>query len=142
MTSPLLLPRAEQLASLEEAQRAVGAGSGASVGSSARAEFWRLRGLRRGAKKTTHRSREDLSALTRQGHYPPYERVVLREGGSLGQGRAGAGWELVILSEVLDQVFIHVQPLEAPVLTSLLPPKIPLLSHCRAPKETGKGFFP
>uniref|UniRef100_A0A452S731 Tight junction protein 3 n=1 Tax=Ursus americanus TaxID=9643 RepID=A0A452S731_URSAM len=71
--------RAEQLASLEEAQRAVGAGSGASVGSSARAEFWRLRGLRRGAKKTTHRSREDLSALTRQGHYPPYERVVLRE---------------------------------------------------------------
>ncbi|XP_027440746.2 tight junction protein ZO-3 isoform X2 [Zalophus californianus] len=71
--------RAEQLASLEEAQRAVGAGPGASAGSSARAEFWRLRGLRRGAKKTTHRSREDLSALTRQGHYPPYERVVLRE---------------------------------------------------------------
>lgn len=91
MTSPLLLPRAEQLASLEEAQRAVGAGSGASVGSSTRAEFWRLRGLRRGAKKTTHRSREDLSALTRQGHYPPYERVVLREGGSLGQGRGGVG---------------------------------------------------
>ncbi|XP_032739448.1 tight junction protein ZO-3 isoform X1 [Lontra canadensis] len=71
--------RAEQLASLEEAQRAVGAGPGASGGSSARAEFWRLRGLRRGAKKTTHRSREDLSALTRQGHYPPYERVVLQE---------------------------------------------------------------
>ncbi|XP_027981845.1 tight junction protein ZO-3 isoform X2 [Eumetopias jubatus] len=71
--------RAEQLASLEEAQRAMGAGPGASAGSSARAEFWRLRGLRRGAKKTTHRSREDLSALTRQGHYPPYERVVLRE---------------------------------------------------------------
>nr|XP_035971964.1 tight junction protein ZO-3 isoform X3 [Halichoerus grypus] len=71
--------RAEQLASLEAAQRAVGAGPGASAGSSARAEFWRLRGLRRGAKKTTHQSREDLSALTRQGHYPPYERVVLRE---------------------------------------------------------------
>ncbi|XP_037360964.2 tight junction protein ZO-3 [Talpa occidentalis] len=71
--------RAEQLASLEAAQRAVGPGPGASVGSSSRAEFWRLRGLRRGAKKTTHRSREDLSALTRQGHYPPYERVVLRE---------------------------------------------------------------
>uniref|UniRef100_A0A8C0QNC4 Tight junction protein 3 n=1 Tax=Canis lupus familiaris TaxID=9615 RepID=A0A8C0QNC4_CANLF len=71
--------RAEQLASLEAAQRAVGAGPGASVGSSARAEFWRLRGLRRGAKKSTQRSREDLSALTRQGHYPPYERVVLRE---------------------------------------------------------------
>ncbi|XP_058916160.1 tight junction protein ZO-3 isoform X2 [Kogia breviceps] len=71
--------RAEQLASLEAAQRAVGVGPGASAGSSTRAEFWRLRGLRRGAKKTTHRSREDLSALTRQGHYPPYERVVLRE---------------------------------------------------------------
>lgn len=95
VTSPLLLPRAEQLASLEEAQRAVGAGPGASGGSSARAEFWRLRGLRRGAKKTTHRSREDLSALTRQGHYPPYERVVLREGGfpgrGEGRGEPGAG---------------------------------------------------
>uniref|UniRef100_A0A452S6W4 Tight junction protein 3 n=1 Tax=Ursus americanus TaxID=9643 RepID=A0A452S6W4_URSAM len=90
--------RAEQLASLEEAQRAVGAGSGASVGSSARAEFWRLRGLRRGAKKTTHRSREDLSALTRQGHYPPYERVVLREGGSLGQA---AGFSLPSTDSVL-----------------------------------------
>lgn len=75
------LPRAEQLASLEAAQRAVGLGPGPSGASNARAEFWRLRGLRRGAKKTTQRSREDLSALTRQGRYPPYERVVLREGG-------------------------------------------------------------
>ncbi|XP_023368409.1 tight junction protein ZO-3 [Otolemur garnettii] len=71
--------RAEQLASLEAAQRAVGVVPGSSASSSARAEFWRLRGLRRGAKKTTQRSREDLSALTKQGHYPPYERVVLRE---------------------------------------------------------------
>ncbi|XP_063476780.1 tight junction protein ZO-3 isoform X5 [Symphalangus syndactylus] len=71
--------RAEQLASLEAAQRAMGVGPGSSAGSNARAEFWRLRGLRRGAKRTTQRSREDLSALTRQGHYPPYERVVLRE---------------------------------------------------------------
>uniref|UniRef100_A0A2K5IYP9 Tight junction protein 3 n=1 Tax=Colobus angolensis palliatus TaxID=336983 RepID=A0A2K5IYP9_COLAP len=71
--------RAEQLASLEAAQRAVGIGPGSSASSNARAEFWRLRGLRRGAKKTTQRSHEDLSALTRQGHYPPYERVVLRE---------------------------------------------------------------
>uniref|UniRef100_A0A287D389 Tight junction protein 3 n=1 Tax=Ictidomys tridecemlineatus TaxID=43179 RepID=A0A287D389_ICTTR len=71
--------RAEQLASLEAAQRAVGLGPGPSGASNARAEFWRLRGLRRGAKKTTQRSREDLSALTRQGRYPPYERVVLRE---------------------------------------------------------------
>ncbi|KAL1783649.1 tight junction protein ZO-3 [Sigmodon hispidus] len=71
--------RAEQLASLEAAQRAAGLGPSASSASNPRAEFWRLRGLRRGAKKTTQRSREDLSALTRQGHYPPYERVVLRE---------------------------------------------------------------
>lgn len=46
----------------------------------ARAEFWKLRGLR-GAKKVLRKSREDLSALTKQGHYPPYERVVLKEGG-------------------------------------------------------------
>ncbi|XP_049732339.1 tight junction protein ZO-3 isoform X2 [Elephas maximus indicus] len=71
--------RAEQLATLEAAQRALGAGPSSSTSSSARAEFWRLRGLRRGAKKTVQRSREDLSALTKQGHYPPYERVVLRE---------------------------------------------------------------
>ncbi|XP_059108029.1 LOW QUALITY PROTEIN: tight junction protein ZO-3 [Peromyscus eremicus] len=71
--------RAEQLASLEAAQRAAGVGPGAASVSNPRAEFWRLRGLRRGAKKSTQRSREDLSALTRQGHYPPYERVVLRE---------------------------------------------------------------
>lgn len=70
----------------------MGAGPGASAGSSARAEFWRLRGLRRGAKKTTHQSREDLSTLTRQGHYPPYERVVLREGESLGWRGRGGGW--------------------------------------------------
>ncbi|CAO2641301.1 Tight junction protein ZO-3 [Lemmus lemmus] len=71
--------RAEQLASLEAAQRAAGIGPGAPLASNPRAEFWRLRGLRRGAKKTTQRSREDLSVLTKQGHYPPYERVVLRE---------------------------------------------------------------
>uniref|UniRef100_A0A8C4Y8Y5 Tight junction protein 3 n=1 Tax=Gopherus evgoodei TaxID=1825980 RepID=A0A8C4Y8Y5_9SAUR len=46
--------------------------------SGARAEFWKLRGLR-GAKKNLRKSREDLSALTKQGHYPPYEKVVLRE---------------------------------------------------------------
>lgn len=72
--------RAEQLASLEAAQRAVGVGPNASsLGSNARAEFWRLRGLRRGAKRSSQQSREDLSALTKQGRYPPYERVVLRE---------------------------------------------------------------
>lgn len=52
--------------------------SGANT-SGARAEFWKLRGLR-GAKKMLRKSREDLSALTKQGHYPPYERVVLKEG--------------------------------------------------------------
>ncbi|XP_076977271.1 tight junction protein ZO-3 isoform X2 [Tamandua tetradactyla] len=71
--------RAEQLATLEAAQRAVGAIPSTSTGSRARAEFWRLRGLRRGAKKSSHRSCEDLSTLTTQGHYPPYERVTLRE---------------------------------------------------------------
>ncbi|KAM4887384.1 tight junction protein ZO-3 [Thomomys bottae] len=71
--------RAEQLASLEAAQRAAGLGPGSFSGTNARAEFWRLRGLRRGAKRTTQQSREDLSVLTKQGHYPPYERVVLRE---------------------------------------------------------------
>lgn len=77
----LCSPRAEQLASLEAAQRAVGVGPNASsLGSNARAEFWRLRGLRRGAKRSNQQSREDLSALTKQGRYPPYERVVLREG--------------------------------------------------------------
>jgi len=30
------------------------------------------------------KSREDLSALTKQGRYPPYERVVLKEGGYQG----------------------------------------------------------
>uniref|UniRef100_A0A8C3J2H9 Tight junction protein 3 n=1 Tax=Calidris pygmaea TaxID=425635 RepID=A0A8C3J2H9_9CHAR len=66
--------RAEQIASLESVLKAT---SGANP-SGARAEFWKLRGLR-GAKKMLRKSREDLSALTKQGHYPPYERVVLKE---------------------------------------------------------------
>ncbi|XP_068775659.1 tight junction protein ZO-3 isoform X2 [Struthio camelus] len=66
--------RAEQFASLESVLKAT---SGANP-SGARAEFWKLRGLR-GAKKTLRKSREDLSALTKQGRYPPYERVVLKE---------------------------------------------------------------
>ncbi|XP_074163814.1 tight junction protein ZO-3 isoform X3 [Sminthopsis crassicaudata] len=72
--------RAEQLASLEAAQRAMGSGPfSSSTATGARAEFWKLRGLRLGAKKHMRQSREDLSALTKQGNYPPYERVVLRE---------------------------------------------------------------
>ncbi|XP_074422161.1 tight junction protein ZO-3 isoform X1 [Larus michahellis] len=66
--------RAEQIASLESVLKAT---SGANP-SGARAEFWKLRGLR-GAKKMLRKSREDLSALTKQGHYPPYERVALKE---------------------------------------------------------------
>ncbi|NXT77088.1 ZO3 protein, partial [Zapornia atra] len=66
--------RAEQIASLEWVLKGT---SGANP-SGARAEFWKLRGLR-GAKKMLRKSREDLSALTKQGHYPPYERVVLKE---------------------------------------------------------------
>ncbi|KAM6107367.1 tight junction protein ZO-3 [Pterocles gutturalis] len=66
--------RAEQIASLESVLKATSAGNP----SGARAEFWKLRGLR-GAKKMLRKSREDLSALTKQGHYPPYEKVVLKE---------------------------------------------------------------
>ncbi|OXB69982.1 UNVERIFIED_CONTAM: hypothetical protein H355_000033 [Colinus virginianus] len=66
--------RAEQFASLESVLKA----TPGTNPSGARAEFWKLRGLR-GAKKMLRKSREDLSALTKQGHYPPYERVVLKE---------------------------------------------------------------
>ncbi|XP_035204270.1 tight junction protein ZO-3 isoform X2 [Oxyura jamaicensis] len=66
--------RAEQIASLESVLKA----SSGTNPSGARAEFWKLRGLR-GAKKMLRKSREDLSALTKQGHYPPYEKVVLKE---------------------------------------------------------------
>uniref|UniRef100_A0A7M4F1F1 Tight junction protein 3 n=1 Tax=Crocodylus porosus TaxID=8502 RepID=A0A7M4F1F1_CROPO len=66
--------RAEQIASLESVLKAAAAPSS----SGPRAEFWKLRGLR-GAKKNLRKSREDLSVLTKQGHYPPYERVVLKE---------------------------------------------------------------
>ncbi|KAM8795115.1 tight junction protein ZO-3 [Eudromia elegans] len=66
--------RAEQIASLEPVLKAT---AGANP-SGARAEFWKLRGLR-GARKMLQKSREDLSALTKQGRYPPYERVVMKE---------------------------------------------------------------
>ncbi|XP_077187518.1 tight junction protein ZO-3 isoform X1 [Paroedura picta] len=67
--------RAEQIASLESVLKAT---SSSFSSSGARAEFWKLRGLR-GAKKNLRKSREDLSLLTKQGHYPPYERVTLKE---------------------------------------------------------------
>uniref|UniRef100_A0A8D2LAK0 Tight junction protein 3 n=1 Tax=Varanus komodoensis TaxID=61221 RepID=A0A8D2LAK0_VARKO len=67
--------RAEQIASQESALKSSQA---ASTSSGNRAEFWKFRGLR-GAKKTLWKSREDLSVLTKQGRFPPYERVVLKK---------------------------------------------------------------
>uniref|UniRef100_A0A8C0VS32 Tight junction protein 3 n=1 Tax=Cyanistes caeruleus TaxID=156563 RepID=A0A8C0VS32_CYACU len=99
--------RAEQIASLESVLKA---SSGANA-SGARAEFWKLRGLR-GAKKMLRKSREDLSALTKQGHYPPYERVVLKE--------ASFKRPVVILGPIAD---IAVQKLsrELPELFEIAP---------------------
>uniref|UniRef100_UPI00398ED934 tight junction protein ZO-3-like n=1 Tax=Pristiophorus japonicus TaxID=55135 RepID=UPI00398ED934 len=65
--------RAEQIAKVEITQKVT---SSSSAG--ARAEFWKMRGLR-GAKKILRKSRDDLSALTIQGKFPPYEKVILRE---------------------------------------------------------------
>ncbi|XP_041086606.1 tight junction protein ZO-3-like isoform X2 [Polyodon spathula] len=67
--------RAEQLASMEQTQKS---SSNSTPSSRLRAEFWKLRGLR-GAKKNNRKSREDLSQLTIQGKFPPYEKVFLRE---------------------------------------------------------------
>ncbi|XP_069784994.1 tight junction protein ZO-3-like isoform X2 [Narcine bancroftii] len=64
--------RAEQIAKVEMQKVS------SSTSAGARAEFWKMRGLR-GAKKNLRKSRDDLSALTIQGKFPPYERVVLRE---------------------------------------------------------------
>uniref|UniRef100_A0A8C3QEM0 Tight junction protein 3 n=1 Tax=Cyanoderma ruficeps TaxID=181631 RepID=A0A8C3QEM0_9PASS len=99
--------RAEQIASLESVLKAT---SGANP-SGARAEFWKLRGLR-GAKKMLRKSREDLSALTKQGRYPPYERVVLKE--------ASFKRPVVILGPIAD---IAVQKLsrELPKLFEIAP---------------------
>lgn len=99
--------RAEQIASLESVLKAT---SGANP-SGARAEFWKLRGLR-GAKKMLRKSREDLSVLTKQGRYPPYERVVLKE--------ASFKRPVVILGPIAD---IAVQKLsrELPELFEIAP---------------------
>uniref|UniRef100_A0A667YNY7 Tight junction protein 3 n=1 Tax=Myripristis murdjan TaxID=586833 RepID=A0A667YNY7_9TELE len=66
--------RADNLASMEQAQRA----SGEKQVSGPRAEFWKLRGLR-GGKKNVRRTRDDLLQLTIQGKFPAYEKVLLRE---------------------------------------------------------------
>nr|XP_039317213.1 tight junction protein ZO-2 isoform X2 [Saimiri boliviensis boliviensis] len=65
--------RAEQMASVQSAQRD-NAGD--------RADFWRTRGQRSGAKKNLRKSREDLTAVVSVStKFPAYERVLLREAG-------------------------------------------------------------
>ncbi|XP_053430584.1 tight junction protein ZO-2 isoform X4 [Nycticebus coucang] len=65
--------RAEQMASVQNAQRD-NAGD--------RADFWRMRGQRSGAKKNLRKSREDLTAVVSVStKFPAYERVLLREAG-------------------------------------------------------------
>ncbi|XP_068092235.1 tight junction protein ZO-2 isoform X3 [Hyperolius riggenbachi] len=67
--------RADQLASVQNAQRsAAGAGD--------RADFWKNRGQRSGAKKNAKKSRDDLASLSLiSTRFPSYERVMLREAG-------------------------------------------------------------
>ncbi|MGH0176149.1 UNVERIFIED_CONTAM: hypothetical protein FKN15_072155 [Acipenser sinensis] len=64
--------RADQMASVQNAQK--GAGNG-------RGDFWRSRGQRAGMKKNLKKSREDLTAIPVTTKFPAYERVVLREAG-------------------------------------------------------------
>ncbi|XP_018411149.1 PREDICTED: tight junction protein ZO-2-like isoform X1 [Nanorana parkeri] len=65
--------RADQLASVQNAQRTA-AGD--------RADFWKNRGQRSGAKKNVKKSREDLASLSLIGtRFPSYEKVMLREAG-------------------------------------------------------------
>lgn len=69
---PAFSVRAEQMASVQNAQK---------DGSSDRADFWRTRGQRSGAKKNLRKSREDLTAIVSVStKFPAYERVQLREG--------------------------------------------------------------
>ncbi|XP_042742757.1 tight junction protein ZO-3 isoform X2 [Lagopus leucura] len=99
--------RAEQFASLESVQK----GTPGTNPLGARAEFWKLRGLR-GAKKMLRKSREDLSALTKQGHYPPYERVVLKE--------ASFKRPVVILGPITD-IAMQKLSMEQPELFEIAP---------------------
>ncbi|XP_004910833.1 tight junction protein ZO-2 isoform X2 [Xenopus tropicalis] len=65
--------RAEQLASVQLAQRGA-AGD--------RADFWKNRGQRSGAKKNARKSRDDLTTVSAVStKFPAYERVLLREAG-------------------------------------------------------------
>ncbi|XP_041104511.1 tight junction protein ZO-2-like isoform X1 [Polyodon spathula] len=64
--------RADQMASVQNAQK--GAGNG-------RGDFWRSRGQRAGMKKNLKKSRDDLTTIPVTTKFPAYERVVLREAG-------------------------------------------------------------
>ncbi|KAM4710379.1 tight junction protein 2-like isoform 2-T2 [Discoglossus pictus] len=65
--------RADQLASVQNAQRGA-AGD--------RADFWKNRAQRSGAKKNARKSREDMSSVGLVStKFPSYERVLLREAG-------------------------------------------------------------
>ncbi|KAG2465878.1 ZO2 protein, partial [Polypterus senegalus] len=64
--------RAEQMASVQNAQRAA---------ANDRGDFWRLRGQRAGMKKNLKKSREDLTVIPVSTRFPAYEKVVLREAG-------------------------------------------------------------
>lgn len=84
-----------------------------------RADFWRMRGQRSGAKKNLRKSREDLTAaVSVSTKFPAYERVLLREGeevtvfkpeqsgGSLLchlHPRQGKSWNLNSIKEVKVQ---------------------------------------
>ncbi|KAM5194774.1 tight junction protein 2 isoform 2-T2 [Mantella aurantiaca] len=65
--------RADQLASVQNAQRSA-AGD--------RADFWKNRAQRSGAKKNVKKSRDDLASLSLiSTRFPSYEKVMLREAG-------------------------------------------------------------
>ncbi|XP_041420123.1 tight junction protein ZO-2 isoform X3 [Xenopus laevis] len=65
--------RADQLASVQLAQRGA---------TGDRADFWKNRGQRSGAKKNARKSRDDLTSVSIVStKFPAYERVLLREAG-------------------------------------------------------------
>ncbi|KAM3937657.1 tight junction protein 2 isoform 2-T2 [Leptodactylus fuscus] len=66
--------RADQLASVQNAQRTGAAGD--------RADFWKNRAQRAGAKKNAKKGRDDLSSISWiSTRFPSYEKVLLREAG-------------------------------------------------------------
>ncbi|XP_066460293.1 tight junction protein ZO-2 [Eleutherodactylus coqui] len=66
--------RADQLASVQNAQRTGAAGD--------RADFWKNRAQRAGAKKNAKKGRDDITSMSWiSTRFPSYERVMLREAG-------------------------------------------------------------